>query len=109
MLEATQKTISIRQLAALELCDEGTICETPETHERMRHTQPIVATTVGELERLRNELDLANAAATEFHIEAALLLCLSIDLLLRKTNTRERTADRDVRTKDHGRHSRLES
>ena len=57
---------------------------------------------MGQLQRLRDKLDLTNSAATEFHVEAALLLDLPIDLLFRQTNTRERSADRDVGPKNVG-------
>src|SRR5689334_8060192 len=64
---------------------------------------------MGQLQRLRDELDLANAAATEFHVEADLLLDLAIDLLFGKPNTRERSTHTHVRTKDGRRDGFLET
>src|ERR1044072_9196879 len=109
MFETTQKTVSIRQLAALVLFYEAAIGEPAETDERMRHAYPVVATAVSKLKRLRDELDFANAAATEFHVEATLLLDLSIDLLLRETHARERPAHRNIRTKNRRRNRCFES
>src|ERR1043165_5414221 len=89
--------------------DEATIGEPAETHERVRHAQPLVAPAMRELQRLRDELDLANAATTEFHVEAALLLDLPIDLLFGEPHTRERTAHAYVRTEYCRRHRFLEA
>jgi hypothetical protein len=49
VFEAAQEVVSIRQLAALWLCDKAAIRETAKTHKRVRHAQPIIATAMGKL------------------------------------------------------------
>jgi len=86
------------------VCDEATIGEPAETYERVRHAQPFVATAMGQLQRLRNKLDFTNSTTAKFHVEATLFLNLPIDLLLRATNARERSANRDIWSKNRRRH-----
>src|SRR5688572_6002132 len=80
--------------------DEVAICQPSETHQRVRHTQPVVTTTVGQLKRLRDKFDFANSTTTQLHVETTFLLCLPIDLLLRESHTFQRRTDGHVRSKD---------
>src|SRR5205085_10644051 len=79
----------------LTLVDECAVCEPTETDERVRRVlQPLIMTAVRELQSLRDELDLAYAAAPEFDVEAVRLLCvLAINLLLRQPHILERLRD----------------
>ena len=55
--------------------------EASHADERVTGTDPAVAATVGELQSLGEELDLADAAAAELHVGAACRVKLEIDLL----------------------------
>src|SRR5690242_3698116 len=82
VLQRPQKVVRIGKFTTLLLRDELPIRKSPETHKRVRHAQPIIAPAMGQLQRLRDELNLANATAPEFHVVTTLLLRLPIDLLL---------------------------
>src|SRR5688572_22351618 len=104
MLQRPEKGVSLRQFTPFLWCDELPIRQTPKTHKRVRHAQPIVTTAVRELKRLRNKLNLTNPAPAQLHVETTLLLRLPIDLLFRQPHTLERETHRNIRTKNMRRH-----
>src|SRR5690349_13423766 len=63
---------------------------------------------MGQLERLRNELDLANSTTPKLHVITTLLLGLPIDLLLRQPHAVQRPTHRDIGAKHIRRHRFLE-
>src|SRR6185436_19595188 len=108
VFERTKEVVGVRQFAAFVLRDEAAIGEPAETDERVRHAQPLITPAMGQLKRLRDELDLADSAAAKFHIESALLLDLPIDLLFDQTNAFKCAAHRDVSSEDVRRRGFLE-
>ena len=79
------------------LADQVSVAESRKRDQCVVSAKPAIVTSVGNLQRLRNKLDLANTAAAKLHIESALGLSIRVDHLLRSANTTERALDRDVR------------
>jgi hypothetical protein len=95
VLDRAQEVVGVRQLAPRALADEAAVGQPPQRDERVRRLQPRVAPAVRELERLRDELYLAYAAAAELDVEAARLLRVeAVDLLLGEPHVGERLRDR---------------
>ena len=62
------------------LRDEPPIGQTPQTHERVRHVQPIVTSAVRKLKRLRDKLNFTNPAAVRwFQDKLRRLLDMGVD------------------------------
>src|SRR5436190_6598354 len=68
MFERAQEGVGLRQIGALLFRNEITIGKSSQTYQSVRHAQPFVASTMRQLQRLRDELNFPNAAALEFHI-----------------------------------------
>ena len=90
VLERAQEVVGVGELRAFLFGDEGAVGEPAQAHERVRHAQPVVAATVGQLQRLRDKFDLTDAAAAELDVVTALLFSLAIDLLFREPDAGER-------------------
>ena len=45
VFETPEEAICIREFAAFGLCDESAVGESSETHHRVRHAQPVVASS----------------------------------------------------------------
>ena len=97
MLKRAQEDISLGQFRALLFRNEIAVGQPSQTYQRVRHAQPFVATSVGQLQRLRDELNFPNSASLKFHVEAVIsAFDVSIDLLLGQPNTGERIFDRNI-------------
>ena len=83
VLEGSPKMVSTGKLRVLAFGNQSAIGQTAEADQGVRRTQPWIAAAKGNLQRLRDELDFANAAATKLDVETFLApLSLSINLFL---------------------------
>src|ERR1700755_1836702 len=97
MLDRAQEGVCVRKLRALALRDEVALCQTSKRDERVRRVKPGIFAAVRELKRLRDELNLAYAAAPELDVVAERLLAAkAVYLLLREPNVLKRARDRFV-------------
>ena len=102
VFERAKEIISIGQLAALLLADKTPVSESAQTYESVRYAQPLVEAAKGQLESLRDEFDLSYSTPAQFHVKAALLFNLVIDLLLCQTDTGKGIRYGNMRSKNVG-------
>jgi len=96
MLQAPPELVSVRELRILAVGNQSAISQPRHADQCMRRAQPLIAATESKLQRLYDEFNFANSAATELYIEAFVAsLALNVDFLFRKMNTVERRCDAD--------------
>ena len=71
MLDGSQESVRGRQASALRLSQVALFSKPRQHDQRLSRTHPRLAAAVLELQRLRDELDLANAARSKLHVEPA--------------------------------------
>src|SRR5258708_37036561 len=86
MLDPPKKIVRVEELRQFARCNKAAVAKPDEADKRVRCTQPPVIATIGELQRLCDELDLANTAPAELYVETTSVLQLSIDLFFRTPN-----------------------
>ena len=90
MLQRAQECVSLGQFRTLLLRDEIAIRESSQTYQCVGNTQPFIAAAMCQLQRLRDELNLANATALKLDVETGVTsLDVAIDLLFRQANIRQ--------------------
>ena len=82
VFEAPKKFVGIKQSGQLGLGDDPTVAETREADQRVRSAQPPVASSICQLKRLSDKLDLANAAPPKLYVKSRSLPAIQVDLLL---------------------------
>src|SRR5947208_2613296 len=97
VLECTQEVISVRQLRMLPFTDQISFGEAAESDQSMRRAQPWIAATERKLQRLGDELNLADSATAQLYVVSFFFtLALSIDLVLGGAHICERIGDANI-------------
>src|SRR5258706_15494049 len=106
VFERAQEVVSVGKLRELRFANQPAFSQAAEADQSVRRSQPGIATAKSDLQRLGDELDFANAAATELDVEALLFpLALAIDFLFGDAHVPERGTDTSIRSKDAAAHA----
>src|SRR5882724_10681866 len=97
MFERPQEVIRVRQLRMLAFAKQASFGKTAERDQCVRRAQPRIVATKSKLQRLGDELDLADSAATQLYVVSFFItLALPIDLVFCGAHICERLGDANI-------------